>query len=97
MITTLNTRDFVHISEHSSYNSNYYRNIVTGQILFEESDDDHGHSYWWTTEEEMINHSHLNDIKIGECWMEDFDIPTQISREHGTADECEFTFNSEWY
>lgn len=96
MITTINSRDFEHIPDYSGYNSNYYRNIHTGQILFEESDDDHGHSYWWTTEKDMINHTHINDVKIGECWMEDFNIPNQISRETGTADEYEFTFDSTW-
>lgn len=96
MKTTLNTRDFIHISEYSSYNHNYYRNTRTGQILFEHSDDDHGHDYWWTTETDMMNHSHRNDEWIGACWMEDFDIPTQYAREHGVADEYEFEFDSEW-
>ena len=97
MKTTLNTRDFVHIPEHSSYNYNFYRNVHTGQILFEESDDDHGHSYWWVNEEDMVNGNPFkNAVKIGECWMEDFDIPTQAARDHGNADEYEFEFDSEW-
>lgn len=96
MKTTLNSRDFVHIIEHSSYNHNYYRNICTGQILFEQSDDDHGHDYWWATEEDMTNHSHAHDEYIGTCYMEDFDIPNQYSREHECADEYEFEFDSEW-
>lgn len=96
MKTILNSRDFVHIPEYSYYNNNYYRNIHTGQILFEEADDDHGFEFWWSSEEDMINHSHTNDINIGFCWMEDFSIPTQIVREHGTANEYVFEFDSEW-
>lgn len=96
MITVLDTRYFVHIPEHSCYNNNFYRNIHTGQILFEQADDDHGAEFWWSTEEDMVNHSHKNDIYIGFAWMEDFDIPTQIARERGTADEYVYEFDSEF-
>lgn len=96
MKTVLNTRDLVFISEYSSYNYNYYRH-VDGRILFEQCDDDDNFMYWWTTEEDMTNHSHKNDVYVGACYCEDFTIPSQHARESGSADECEFEFESDWY
>lgn len=97
MITVLNTRDFVHIPEYSSYNSNYYRNVKTGQILYERSDDDCGHDYWWCTEEDMVNYTDNHGEYIGTCYMYDFDIPTQVARQTGDATEYEYEFDSEFY
>jgi hypothetical protein len=36
METTINSSEYVHLPEHSCYNNNYYRNIVTNDIIFEE-------------------------------------------------------------
>ena len=91
MTRTLDTRDWIAVPEYSYYNHNYYRNIHTGEIIFEEADDDHGYDFYEATEEEMVNHRH--GIYIGCCWMEDFRIPNQYSREHGVADEYVYTFD----
>lgn len=36
METIINSSEYVRLPEHSRYNINYYRNIVTNDIIFEE-------------------------------------------------------------
>ena len=45
MTYTIETKDYVHIPEHSIYNHNYYRNIYTDEVILEEYDDDCGTYY----------------------------------------------------
>lgn len=86
MTRTLDSTDWEHIPEHSSYNHNYYQNIHTGEIILEVGDDDHTLTYY--TESEEV---------IGSCWMEDFSIPTQYQRYHNYAEEHIYEFDSELY
>ena len=95
MTRTLDSRDWEHIPEHSSYNHNYYRNIHTGEIILEEGDDDHALYYYTSSEEDMINHTYKNHHTIGWCWMEDFSIPNRYQREHNCAEEYIYEFDSE--
>ena len=46
MTYTIETKDYVHIPEHSSYNHNYYRNIYTGEVILEEYKDDGFGTYY---------------------------------------------------
>lgn len=46
MTYTIETRDYVHIPEHSFYNHNYYRNIHTGEVILGEYEDDGCGTYY---------------------------------------------------
>ena len=45
MTYTIETKDYIHIPEHSFYNHNYYRNNHTGEVILEEYEDDYGTYY----------------------------------------------------
>ena len=46
MTYTIETKDYVHVPEHSIYNHNYYRNIYTGEVILEEYEDDGFGTYY---------------------------------------------------
>ena len=46
MTYTIETKDYVHIPEHSIYNHNYYRNDHTGEVILKEYEDDGFGTYY---------------------------------------------------
>lgn len=76
----INPLDFVHIPEHSYYNNNYYRNIHTGDVIFEEYEDDGcGHYYNLGQNPTFTNNDWRTGIDMG-CgeYGEGFDCGNQI-------------------
>ena len=55
MTYKIETKDYVHIPEHSFYNHNYYRNIYTGEVILKEYGEDDELITTW----EPIQHSHV--------------------------------------
>ena len=96
MKTILNSAEFIHIPEYSVYCYNFYRNIITGKIILEESDDDNGAQYYWVDENDMINHKeHANSEYIGFCYTNEFQIPSEVDRKYSDNVEYIFEFDSE--
>ena len=98
MKTILNSAEFIHIPEYSVYCYNFYRNTINGKIILEEWDDDNEAQYYWVNENDMINHkAHANSEYIGMCYINEFNIPTEVDRKYSPNEEYTFEFDSEIY
>jgi hypothetical protein len=52
---TLHGADFIHLTERSVYNNNYFQHRETGEIIFEECDELYGEfTFYRCTENEQI-------------------------------------------
>lgn len=95
MKRTLNSIDWVHIPQYSSYNHNYYINVRDGQIMLGVSDDDQWTDYHLVTHEQMtITGGYGECIGFANEFTE-FSIPSDHDRWMRTAKEWEFEFDSE--
>ena len=96
MKTILNSAEFIHIPEYSVYCYNFYRNTINGKIILEECDDDNEAQYYWVNENDMINNkAHANSEYIGMCYINEFNIPTEVDRKYSPNEEYTFEFDSE--
>jgi hypothetical protein len=87
--TIINPANYVHIPEHSCYNANYYRNIETGDILFEEFGSSEDCASYYNlgqnpsfTNEDFINAEFLGNSEcsidfVGMSSNEEFEIDTE--------------------
>lgn len=80
----IETKDYVHILEHSFYNHNYYRNIHTGEVILEEYKDDGFRTYYnlginpTFTHEDMKTAVEMGFSNYGEGFSDDvFEIDTE--------------------
>ena len=85
MTYTIETKDYIHIPEHSFYNHNYYRNNHTGEVILEKYDDDCGTYYNLCanptfTREDMKTAVEMGFSNYGQGFSDDvFEIDTECS------------------
>lgn len=76
MTYIIETKDYIHIPEHSIYNHNYYRNNHTGEVILEYYEDDYG-TYYNLGTNPTFTHEYLKTaVKM---WTSDYD--------HGFSDD----------
>ena len=86
MTYTIETKDYIHIPEHSFYNHNYYRNNHTGEVILEEYEDDVFETYYNLGANPTFAHE---DMKSSvEMSSSDYG--------HGFSDDV-FETDTEWY
>ena len=86
MTYTIETRDYVHIPEHSFYNHNYYRNVHTGEVILEEYEDDGCGTYYnlgtnlTFTREDLKTAVEMGSSEYGHGFSDDvFETDTELT------------------
>ena len=86
MTYTIETKDYIHIPEHSFYNHNYYRNNHTGEVILEEYEDDGFGTYYnlganpTFTREDMKTAVEMGFSNYGQGFSDDvFEIDIECS------------------
>ena len=85
MTYTIETKDYIHIPEHSFYNHNYYRNNHTGEVILQDYEDNYGTYYNLGanptfTREDMKTAVEMGFSNYGQGFSDDvFEIDTECS------------------